>query len=133
MYITPNFRNFLLSFTFQKSVRAKSIPFFLWEKSRESEKPQMRIRSKIRELLPQKKGMEEVFNIYIWFDLNAQITILNRSGMEHKIILFDIYSGQLIAIDIDIILSFVNQKEIMYQMYLKRSIMEKLIYILVNI
>ena len=51
--------------------------------------------------------------------------------MEHKIILFDIYSGQLIAIDI--ILSFVNQKEIMYQMYLKRSIMEKLIYILVNI
>ena len=53
--------------------------------------------------------------------------------MEHKIILFDIYSGQLIAIDIDIILSFVNQKEIMYQMYLKRSIMEKLIYILVNI
>ena len=133
MYITPNFRNFLLSFTFQKSVRAKSIPFFLWEKSRESEKPQMRIRSKIRELLPQKKGMEEVFNIYIWFDLNAQITILNRSGMEHKIILFDIYSGQLIAIDIDIILSFVNQKEIMYQMYRKRSIMEKLIYILVNI
>ena len=133
MYITPNFRNFLLSFTFQKSVRAKSIPFFLWEKSRESEEPQMRIRSKIRELLPQKKGMEEVFNIYIWFDLNAQITILNRSGMEHKIILFDIYSGQLIAIDIDIILSFVNQKEIMYQMYRKRSIMEKLIYILVNI
>ena len=130
MYITANF---LLSFTFQKSVRAKSIPFYLREKSRESEKPQMRIRSKSRELLPQKKGMEEVFNIYIWFDLNAQITILNRSGMEHKIILFDIYSGQLIAIDIDIILSFVNQKEIMYQMYLKRSIMEKLIYILVNI
>ena len=92
----------------------------------------MRRRSKIRDLL-QKKGMEEVFNTYIWFDLNAQITILNRSRMEHKIILFDIYSGQLIAIDIDIIPSYVIQKEIIYQIYLKRSIMERSKYILVNI